>query len=308
MTGLLLLIVAAVATLALPGVLGHRLAGAAMAAVIPPPPAIGACVTSVSERAEIRPDARADQRVAYPTAVLGSCAGAIAGEVMSVDLAEHRLDRATITTYQADSSKCQLAEVNYVGSIGPFDPDRLTEPSIAWEAPVSIESISVGPSDFQRAAGQTWTACVGTGDAGTTYRGRIAQALRTGVLPSTFATCWRTLLSSTETQDNEQHSPCTTPHSVELLGTTSINDPAATIAQIQKSCRGMASRALRTPDPTRGGRLEISAYSLDGSSVLPLEAADLFTGHLGCVASIAPPERLAGTLIGIENRPLPLSG
>ena len=105
----------------------------------------------------------------------------------------------------------------------------------------------------------------------------------------------------------EQQVLCSTPHPVEVLAVTQITDAKTTIGQVSKSCLGMASRTLRTPDPTRGGRVVIAAYSMDGSSVLPLTAAALFQGYLGCIAAVRSPNLLNDTLIGISSRPLPIA-
>ena len=54
------------------------------------------------------------------------------------------------------------------------------------------------------------------------------------------------------------------------------------------------------------GRVVIAAYSMDGSSVLPLTAAALFQGYLGCIATVKSPNLLNDTLIGISSKPLPI--
>ena len=113
---------------------------------------VGACVTGISTLPATEENAEDADRVAYPTARFGDCAGPIIGEVMSVDLEPHRLDQATVGSYQQDSSTCELSEVNYVGSIGPFDPATITRPGIAWQADVVVDSVSIGPSALQRPA------------------------------------------------------------------------------------------------------------------------------------------------------------
>jgi len=308
LVGALLLAAVVLAALVIPAAVGRRLSGYPVAVVIPGPPTAGSCIRSISPLPPVSYNTDVDAHVSYPTVQTGSCDGPIVGEVMSVDSAPHRLREATVASYESDSSTCELSEVNYVGSIGPFDPSTITVPGIAWQARVTVRSLAIGPNDVQRAAGQSWTACVGTTFDGTTYRGRISGALTDGSLPSAFATCWRSLMSATEQQLSDQQVPCSRPHPVEVLAVTQITDATATIGQVASSCRGMAARALRTTDPTRGGQVDIEAYSMDGSSVLPLTSAAMFQGYLGCIAMIKAPKLLDDTLIGIGSRPLPLAG
>lgn len=168
--------------------------------------------------------------------------------------------------------------------------------------------MSIGPTPLQRAAGQQWTACVGASRNRTTYTGTIASALTVGTLPPELATCWRTLVSSTEQQVTDPEVACSQPHSVEILALTQIIDPTTTPAEVAASCLGMASRTLQTSDPTVAGRLRITAYSMDGSSVMPVNQVNMLAGFTGCVASVPAPERLLGTVIGLGSNPLPLAG
>ncbi len=306
-TGVLLLVALACLVLTVPGLTGRRITGSAKAAVIPPPPAVGDCAIALSAPPPTGENLDDDAPVTYPTIRLGSCAGVIVGEVMSIDTSAHPLGEVTIGSYQSASSACQLDEVNYVGSIGPFDPATITTPGIAWQAAVTVDSVAVGPSALQRAGGQSWTACIGTTADGSGYRGRIARALDTGVLPPVFATCWRYLTTTTDQSVEDQQMSCAAPHSFEVLAVTQIFDPKTTPAKVTRSCVGMASRALRTADPTRGGRLRIAAYSFGDTAIVPVTSVPYPAGVV-CLASVPAPLRLTGTLIGIGAKPLPITG
>ncbi len=307
MVGIFVLALVACVAVAAPGVVGRQLAGAPIPAVIPDPPEVGQCVTGISTMPAVDDVGDVDIPVDYPSAQFGSCTGPIVGEVMSVDLTQHELSRTTVASYQLAGSACELSEVNYVGSVGPFDPATITTPGIAWQADVTVESVAIGPTHLQAGGGQSWTACVGAAHDRSRYRGTLRSALSSGVLPPTFATCWKSLKSATEQQIEEQQVLCSTPHPIEVLALTQITDATTTTQQVTKSCLGMASRALRTADPTRGGQVRIAAYSMDGSSVLPLTSAAMFQGYLGCIASVDPPDRLTDTLIGIGSKPLPIT-
>ena len=300
--GALLLVGVLAAGLVLHGVARPAVTGTPVAAVVPAPPVPGDCVVALSPA----PDGDSDAAVDYPYATFGRCGGPIVGEVMAVDRADHP-PVTTAEEYQQASSLCELAEVPYVGWIGPVDPTTIARPGIGWVSQVTVESLSIAPTPLQRAAGQRWTACVGATRDRTTYTGTIAHALAVGTLPPQFGTCWRALVSSTEQQVTEPEVPCAQPHSVEILALTQITDPTTTPAQVAASCRGMASRSLRTTDPTVGGRLQVTAYAMDGSSVMPVTQGSMLSGFTGCIASVPAPFRLQGTVIGLGDKPLPLA-
>ncbi|SDP39347.1 hypothetical protein SAMN04515671_4025 [Nakamurella panacisegetis] len=303
--GLVLLILACLSLLVVPNLRGRPLAGSATAVYLPPAPRVGQCVTALSPVPQ--GDSREiDPMVEYPDATYGPCRGYVVGEVMSVQAASLPAPRVPLSRYEEASSECELAEVNYVGSIGPFDLTDPNVPSIAWQAAVTIASIPVGPNRLQQGIGQTWTACVGATSDNTRYTGRIADALTRGVLPPTFATCWGAVPAATRLRSDSSVRPCAAPHTAEILATTQITDPLATDEDVQRTCRKFAARAMRTADPTGGGAITIAAYSMDGTSVMPLAEVELTAGYLGCLATVTPPRQLIGTLIGLGDHAVPI--
>ena len=150
---------------------------------------------------------------------------------------------------------------------------------------------------LQRAGGQSWTACVGATPDRSTYRGRSAV-----LWPAACSAGLRDLLEIAEVgnraADRGPTDPVFDAASDRGIALTQITDATTTTAQVPNPVWAWPSRALRTSDPTRGGRLKIAAYSMDGSSVLPLTPAAMFQGYLGCIASVDPPNRLDNTLIG----------
>ena len=306
--GTLLLVAVVLAGVVVRQVSGQAIGGSAVAASVPPAPQVGTCVTAISAAPDAGPERG---QVEYPFGRFGSCAGPVIGEVMDVDRSFHPLNQATVDSYQEQSSLCELAEVPYVGSIGPFDPSTIATPGIGWIAEVTVESLSIGPTPLQRTAGQNWTACVGVTSDRRSYTGRLAGALTDGVLPPVFATCWDSLASADLAQAGGPSVACSSPHSVEALASTQISDATgrapATGAQVTKSCLGMASRAMRTADPTLAGRIQVAAYLADGR-LRPVVPATSVVGFVVCIASVRPPLRLDDTVIGIGDKPLPLAG
>ncbi|MET3808192.1 hypothetical protein ABIB25_005221 [Nakamurella sp. UYEF19] len=304
--GMLVLVVLALAAVVVPGIAGRAVPGRPVAAVVPPPPQTGDCLVGLTGLSHATYVDDTDTRIKYPWATYGACSGPIVGEVTSVDPTAHPLATATIGTYQSASSLCELAEVNYVGSVGPFDPATITTPGIGWQTVINIASLSIGPTPLQRAAGQSWTACIGATGDNTTYRGRIGGALDRGVLPPIFASCWAAFRAP------ERPQSCVIPHPLEIIATTEVFGVQQSVAQINKSCLGMAGRAMRTADPGKGGRLKIGVYVLEEplyDRLTPLTTAALRQGNyqLSCVASVAEPDQLVGTIIGLGDKPLPLA-
>ena len=298
---------ACLSVLVIPNLSGRPVAGSATAIYVPAPPQAGQCVTQLSAVPQ-DDGGQNDPSVEYPIASYGPCGASVVGEVMSVEPKTLATPPVALSAYTRAGAECELAMVNYVGSIGPFDLTNPNTPSIAWQTTVTIQSVSVGPTDLQQRAGQTWTACIGTTSDDARYKGRIADALTRGTLPPTYALCWGSVPASTQQQNDTSVRPCAEPHTAEILGTTQITDPKTTAADVQRTCRGFAARAMRTADPTRGGALTIVAYSMDGTSVLPLTAVELTSGFLGCLAVVAAPHQLVGTVIGLGDRPAPVTG
>jgi len=302
LVGLLVMVLLAVTVVAVPNFYGRRIAGAPLATHVPPPPVAGDCLTSISSLPRTDENAPPNLPVGYPSARFVSCAGIVVGQVMSVDLSAHKLSTATSSSYHLASSTCELDQVNYVGSIGPFDPATITTPGIAWQAAASVRSLSIGPDAYQQAAGQSWTACVGTTASLGLYRGNIKDALTSGSLPPIFASCLRSIPVPGDNEVNAEVQ-CTLPHLAEVLASTQIIGASASAAQLQKSCVGMAARALRTPDPTLSGKIVIGVYSVPEplSDALPTNGES--SAYLECIATAPPPHHLLGTLIGLGNTP-----
>lgn len=318
MGGVVVLTVLAAAIVA-PNWSERRVAGQPVAILIPGPPAVGDCVTSVPDLREIlersgyidrdtgRDLGAADDGwpdgIAYPTTQFGPCVGRIGGEVSSVHLAAGTPDRITMNDYQTSSSQCASESISYTGSIPPVvdgSPDR---PSIVWAPALNFQNTPVGPTATQRMVGQGWSACIIGAPTGAPYVGRLSGVLESGVLPSDFGNCWL----SDRLEDSEQVS-CDEPHGVELLGTTGLGSAAYTAAEVQKSCETYAGRMLRSADPFRGGaiRFQILDFRETVSVVEPSDGA-LRDTYITCIATVQDELLLDGSLVGLDDRPLPVS-
>ncbi len=317
--GVVVLAVLVVAIIA-PNWSERRVAGRPVAMALPGPPAVGDCVTSVPDIRALLDGGRyrADDGgdfggldsggglgwetdIVYPSAVFGSCDGPVMGEISSVRLAADPPDRIPMIDYQTSSSQCGLESIGYTGSIPPVVEGKADQPGIVWTSAINFQNTPVGPSPIQRRVGQDWSACVIGRPSHTPYVGRLAGVLDSGVLPSDFGNCWVT----DGLNDSEQVS-CDQPHGVELLGTTGLGSAAYTAAEVQKSCATYAGRMLRSVDSTRGGavRFEILDFRDTVSVVEPSDSV-LRDTYITCIATAQGDLRLNGSLVGLEERPLP---
>jgi hypothetical protein len=205
----------------------------------------------------------------FPTAHFGPCDGAVVGEVAFMDTTALPPERIVVNDYQSAVAQCALDAIGYLGSIPPVVGRGVGQPGILWTSVLGFRYTQIGPTDVQRAAGQQWSACaVGPADL-TPYIGRLRDVLTTGVLPPIFGSCWSSIDLS-----GPKEIRCDSPHTVELLGATSLGSTPVSAAEVREACTVYAGRALRTADPTRDGaiRPEILASDRDAAIIPPIDA------------------------------------
>ena len=287
-----------------PNIAQRRVAGAGVPIVIPGPPAVGDCVTSVPDVISQMRDGNfgvADQ-IDLPTALYGPCGGRIAGEVSYVIGDAGSSARVPAPQYQDQLSQCGLDTLGYTGSVPPIVNGASGQPGLVWSSAVNFQVISVGPSPLQRRAGQRWSACVVGGPAAHPYKGRLHDVLTSGLLPATFASCWNSdaLLDSGQVR-------CDRPHAVELLATTGLGSTPHTAPDVRRSCSVYAGRTMRSADPDRGGALRFEIVDFrDTVTVVPPSASQVLQEtFIGCLAVARDGLQLSGSLVGVGDGPLP---
>ena len=251
-------------------------AGTAVAVPVSAPPQVGDCVATISRSGPSR-TARATFTACGPDT-------SVAGEVAALLGPADRLDGPLAAVAV---SRCRPLTAGYPGPLDPVvnGPGSI---SLTWASTVTAGIDVIGPTRRQRAAGQTWRACVVTAPDGADYRGRLGGSLTTGGLPAPFGACYRSFSPS-----DDARVPCTSPHRLELLGTAVTR--RTPLASIQASCRTYASRALRSPDLTRGGALAVQVFSPAPSPF----------GVSTCAIRFADGLARSGSLIGLGAAPLP---
>jgi hypothetical protein len=157
------------------------------------------------------------------------------------------------------------------------------------------------PGQPERHAGHTWVACLAATTNRATYVGSLRNAYITGKLPDQFGLCW----AETDLDLTPDLLPCTGPHRAELLATGWIADRSLmSRADVDAACFETAADLMRTADPTRGGGITVvlDPVRLDGAST----PTDPMTVHCMVTPSDAR-ANLAGTVIGLGDRPAPLT-
>ena len=292
------------AAIIVPNLTSHRVAGQASAGVLPEPPAVGDCLTSMTDPWVHfdDPAPRTDDVFDYPTATVGSCDWPIVAEVVTVALAADPARRVSATDYLSDISPCAIDAIAYTGSIPPVVQLAPDKPGILWTPRLDFQYTTIGPNLAQRAAGQQWSACVIGSSDSAPFTGRLRDVLTDGTLPGTFGSC----LSSAD-PNYYVAVPCDRPHAAEVLGTTNLGPTTATAADLQQACQVFAGRAMRTADPRRGGEigLQLNAFGEAGSVVVAPDDGPQASTYLECVAVAPVGKSFTHSLIGLGQGAVP---
>jgi hypothetical protein len=288
--GALLLAIVMIVAVVLPNLHPKAIAGRAGMAAVPPVPYVGECL--------LQPPP--DPSVVSPgqSFRLGRCSGTHYGEVAEVVLigAAH----ADRMGGRLPENKPCSDETGYLG----WSPTVPALPGVQWR-PIDVPVFDLSPSDLQRAFGQNWVVCLVTPSTpGASYSGSIRNAMATGRLPDAFAECLTTisaLLPATS---------CSTPHRFEAFGFAELPLAYRDQAGLDATCRAIVKSSTRMADATAGGALTIRAAPFhwdpagDPAAGFPNHPADQ-AAEAVCVAGVTGSRLLAGTLFGIDARPLP---
>ncbi len=296
LAGLAVLILAVVAVAVVPGVSGRRVAGSAVAKSFPDPPAVGDCALSAPPGPG--PNYAEPSELEVGSVTWGPCMGPIAGEVV----AGAEPDGDPATPRDDPFGLCYLGTARYAGlvvtgttvTLAGLPPTDL----LSWEPIVGAMTREVVPDDEERRAGRTWRVCMASPLDGGTYRGTLAQGFASGRVPDEFGVCW----NGTDLDGPADLLQCSRPHSAQLLAIGVAPDRSrVSIDDLQSACRDVAKAMMRTDRPVQAGELAVvlDVVTSDGASTpdAPLTA--------GCFASAAGSRQLGGSVIGLDDRPVP---
>ncbi len=296
-----MLVIALMATLTVPQLVGRELSGSAVAEVIAPPPAVGTCVRAIADTSPDRlPPANAGAAEALPDRVLPvaavvPCAGAVIGEVISVSPRSTRRI-STLQEYEDANPSCRSRVEPYLGTPATTDLQ-----GVEWTRSIYVDAITVGPDAHDRAGGRTWTACV-LSAVGQSYTAPplLKSSWTSHQLPDAFGLCWADLILR-----HGVPTPCTTAHTTQQLAFGFVSGPsdssttivsAADTAAVAASCVRLAASIMNVADPTFGGAVAVRVTSDPAGAP-----------YIQCAASATGGRSLVGSLIGLGGRPLPLA-
>lgn len=289
---MLLLLLALVAAIALPVLAGKPVDGAPVAAVIDPPPAVGSCVGGITSA---DPGAAGRATPSLPVATVVKCSGEVTGEIISVTAQRSAPVASTLGEYDQANPSCRSQVEKYLGTTA-----TTVIAGVQWNLNIDVDVTTVGPDAHDRAAGRTWSACVLSAADQIYPATPLHLSWQSGTLPDAFGLCWAENLVQHGVPTN-----CTSPHRTQQIGygfVTQASDTGTGIVSsaspddVAAGCRTLAATVLKVADPTRGGALTVKV--VDDTSGAPF---------VQCAVAVVGTARLTGSLIGIGNRPLPLT-
>jgi hypothetical protein len=294
--GVTLVVLALAAVMVWPALSGIRSTGVAVPVALASPPAVGDCVSSLSDAA---PPGSLPPQLPVSAVRFGSCRGEIVGEVVAywpTQLAQSAAPRSR------RAGPCYQPLAQYTGLRVPGTP---TEPlaaadaeQVSWRPVIAFQAYLVSASDLERRAGRDWSACVIGTATGQVYRGSLRGAYLNDALPTVFGSCWIADGPGLLIGPGD----CLQPHTAQLVATGFGGGlDRVPAADVSASCSRIAARLMDTQDPTRDGQLTIVADRM-------ARLSRTWTGNpssLGCFVTTTGSRQLAGLLLGLGDRPIP---
>ena len=312
LAGALLVVAVCAAAAVVPLFGGLRVVGTARTIVLPTDPQVGDCVVagptgSLEVPGELSPALAppgSSELAVSATPVLVSfqaCAGQpVLGEIVGVAsspaMANHTFAAPPI------GLDCRSSGLEYAGLVAVDNrfelPDGPLDDPVSWNISIDTGNRWVVPAPWLLAAGKTWSACIVTPRDGGVYQGRLADAFSGQRLPDAFGTCW----DSSQVSAASRRVNCGQPHVAELISAGRVQDLGTVgSAQIVASCTTMAARVMRRDDAGAGGELSVQT-SPDAVRISLRTSGSL---SILCYVAASGDRQLAGTIVGLGERPIP---
>ncbi len=306
--GLVVIGVAVVLVAVVAGLRPHLVTGAAQAAPVPGPPAVGDCVLDPvpgpPEDVNVNNTDYDGTVPVYPAQRIRSCTAARYGEITAVI----RAPKPTVfkgeigARYLDDPNQdiCFPAAAQYVG--------MTTRPIQGfWQTSLQINSALSRPSRRQQAAGQRWAACIVTLSQSDPmsptprYGSSIRDALRTGEQRDQLGNCTAALTWNGDLAIDG----CRQPHALEILASGDSGDHPVTRVQIEATCQQLVRQLTAIPDPTAAGALSIQIH-IEDNSIAAITTSPV-SAHSSLVCGIATTgnRKLRGSLLALGRQPIP---
>ncbi len=296
--GASLIVLAVLGVLVVANVAGRRVAGDGAREPIAGPPQVGDCL--------VEPPSTELSASVYPGASIlhvrtGPCAMANYGEVVLVARpgAGFPLDTAGGVT-SAEPRACAPYAREYLRhSTGA---PELADSGRPWR-PLATRRLGViGPDRDQVAAGQEWLACVAH-PRSAPYPGTV-RAAPGGVTEAGAAAAFSTCQSWSLTPERADV-PCGQPHTTESFGIVGVDSAGGPPSQaLVDSCGKLVSALTGMADPTAAGLLTVIVDEPQPPTWT--QSTESYRRRFTCRVETAGAQPLTRSLLGWENRPLPL--
>lgn len=309
-TGVVVIGVVVVLMVVVTGLRPHLLGGAAQAAPVPGPPAVGDCVLDPlpgSPQNTAVTAASGGAVPVYPQQLIRPCTAARYGEIVFVIAAPKPavVEGEASGRFLADPNmdSCFQAAMRYLGIP--------TQPMVGtWQTFLQITVALSRPSPRQQADGQRWAACiVGLQAPGGSpnsaddqqYGSSIRDALHTGRERNQLAECGPTLDWNADLVAGN----CGHPHSVEILAFADSGDHRVNRTQFELTCQQLVRRLTAMPDPTAGGALSIQIHVQDMNNTASTTTEIPAHSTLLCGVVASGTRKLGGSLVALGRQPIP---
>ncbi len=288
MAGLIVLLLAALASVAVPRILQPGLAGVPAAAPLPPPPAVGTCM-AVAER----------------TRTIVPCSHPHHLEITATWPADD-----PTSPVRGDRDTCAKAGDEYTGVNA--------DPNAALWSPATIrpDTARIRAPRGERAGQRGWVACT---IQPWTYEHYVGSIRATGPgrsRPAAYGSCaiWGAPATCTKAHDAELLG-VTTGFIPDAPGTDVLRKPAvpdSLIAELTGYCGDLARQLTGAADPTYAGQLEISLLPdawRGTNDVFEGSTSTDYPGiyYFGSCLLHAPEGLLVGSVVGLGDAPVPFA-
>jgi hypothetical protein len=285
--GIVLLAIVVIAAVVSARIGGVRVAGEAVAPPRLGAPAVGDCISDVTGPVSVGLPTNSIvlSTVSEKGLRFVDCSAAHAGEIVGY----RSISADTQGEYSTDEW-CRTMSAGYganaVRHLGDVGDDGWT-PTIGPRFLVILGALP-GATSFH------WAACAVTSPGFEPYRGSFTGSVAQGAPPAPFGVC-------RQTTDSSAWASCTSPHRTQEFGTTTSTLTKENLG----SCADLITRMTGMTDITADGLLQLDLVETDRPSALHADVLAPVTAS--CRLTIVGIHSLNGTLLGLDDRPLPLA-
>lgn len=286
--GVVVVALALLATLIVPGMQGRRLGGQAVRG---PEPLVGDCVIATSPGLDL-----AAEKVERPTAKLVACSVPNAGRVVSRFAPVEIPDRGPRALFDSVSTRCQGAAQAILERWqgGPYK-FRWAGGEINMSPTINFLAVPLTPGQQATQRGERWLVCAAASM-------RIDGTIVPNPMPTDSPDPQTLICGTGELSaliksgdiDTATSISCDRPHRWQMIGqsTSSTYDTNLAAPNLLSMCTDYVRKASAMPDPTAGGALVIETLS-----TIP--------GDTKCLITPRDDRTLSASLLGLGARPVP---